>query len=327
MDYQTGSCKSQVRISLLVLNFLRVNFFCFCVLFLSCVGVYAQTTTNPLTTDITITAVVLAAPAPIPSPYFPPQPGPINMSESADMIVFRGVAYPGSVVSILKNGSIVADSPANSDGTFEVRLKNVNPGTYSFGVRAEDIEHLKSKMTLLTVFLSTGVVTIVDGIFIPPTITSDKVEVKKGDRITFMGRSAPHAEVRLSINSSTGLEVLKRASSSSSGAWSFDVDSAIFSAGDYDVKARSITEEDVSLYSDSISFRVGSVNRLRTKISELTGFRKKCDLNNDSRVNLLDFSIMAFWYKRLGFPAKVDLNTDNKINLTDLSILAYCWTG
>jgi hypothetical protein len=44
-------------------------------------------------------------------------------------------------------------------------------------------------------------------------------------------------------------------------------------------------------------------------------------------VNILDFSIMAFWYKRLGFPAKVDLNTDNKVNLTDLSILAYCWTG
>ena len=74
-------------------------------------------------------------------------------------------------------------------------------------------------------------------------------------------------------------------------------------------------------------FRVGDTNRLRAKVSELPGFRKRCDLNNDSRVNILDFSIMAFWYKRLGFPPRVDLNADNNINLTDLSILAYCWTG
>jgi hypothetical protein len=66
---------------------------------------------------------------------------------------------------------------------------------------------------------------------------------------------------------------------------------------------------------------------MRAKLSGLTGFRKKCDLNNDNRVNLLDFSIMAFWYKRLGFPPKVDLNSDANVNLTDLSILAYCWTG
>ena len=74
-------------------------------------------------------------------------------------------------------------------------------------------------------------------------------------------------------------------------------------------------------------FRVGDTNRPRPKNAYLSGFRKKCDLNNDNRVNLLDFSIMAFWYKRLTFPPKVDLNTDKQVNLTDLSILAFCWTG
>ena len=289
-------------------------------------SIFAQTTTNPLTTDITITAVVLGAPVPIPSPYYPPQ-GPINMIDATDVVVFRGLAFPGSVVSILKNGTIVADSPANSDGTFEVRVKRITPGTYSFGVRAEDSERIKSKLTLLTVFVSSGVVTVVDGIFIPPTITTDKIEVKKGDTITFMGRTAPESIIRLLVRSFSGSEFIKQASSTGEGRWRFVYDTSSLSIGDHDGKSLSITEDDTSLYSELVSFRVGSVNRLRTKVSDLTGFRKKCDLNDDSRVNLLDFSIMAFWYKRLGFPQKVDLNTDSKINLTDLSILAYCWTG
>ncbi len=51
------------------------------------------------------------------------------------------------------------------------------------------------------------------------------------------------------------------------------------------------------------------------------------DLNNDKRVNLIDFSITAYWYKRPSPPATVDLNNDGKVNLVDFSIMAYYWTG
>ena len=224
MDYQAGSCKSQV-----IRN--DVSLFVYLLTFFSLVfpfTLFAQTTTNPLTTDITITAVVLAAPVPIPSPYYPPQ-GPINMVDATDVVVFRGLAYPGSVVSILKNGSIVAEDPANPDGTFEVRVKKIAPGTYSFGVRAEDSDRIKSKLTLLTVFVSSGVVTIVDGIFIPPTITTDKIEVKKGDVITFMGRTAPESLIRLLVRSFSGSEFIKQASSTTEGKWRFVYDTSLLS--------------------------------------------------------------------------------------------------
>jgi hypothetical protein len=122
-------------------------------------------------------------------------------------------------------------------------------------------------------------------------------------------------------------EILKKATSNASGTWSYTLDSSLLAFGDFEAKARSMTASDTSVYSDPLLFKVGDKTVIRPKSSSLFGFRKKCDLNDDSRVNLLDFSIMAFWYKRLGFPAKVDLNTDSSINLTDLSILAYCWTG
>ena len=284
--------------------------------------VLAQTTTNPLTTDITITATVLYGGGGPPGlPPVPPNGGPGDI----DAAIFKGNAYPKSTISVLKNSIVIATIPAKQDGTFDIRIKNIAPGTYTFGVQAVDANHLTSKLISFTVYISGGITTIVDGIFIPPTITSDKIEVKKNDPIIFSGSGFPNADVRLSLVLDT--EVLKQTKTNASGTWYYSLDSSSLMFGDYEAKARSILPDDISFYSDPISFRVGSSTRMRNKASSLTGFRKRCDLNDDGRVNLLDFSIMAFWYKRLGFPEKVDLNTDKQVNLTDLSILAYCWTG
>ena len=52
------------------------------------------------------------------------------------------------------------------------------------------------------------------------------------------------------------------------------------------------------------------------------------DLNCDGRVNIIDFSIMAYWYnKKTTPPTKIDLNGDGKITLIDFSIMAFYWTG
>jgi photosystem II stability/assembly factor-like uncharacterized protein len=52
----------------------------------------------------------------------------------------------------------------------------------------------------------------------------------------------------------------------------------------------------------------------------------KVDFNKDGKVNLVDFSILDYWYKKLKPSARFDLNGDNKVDLTEFSILIYCWT-
>lgn len=49
------------------------------------------------------------------------------------------------------------------------------------------------------------------------------------------------------------------------------------------------------------------------------------DLNCDTKVNLIDFSIMIYWYEKTP-PDEVDLYKDGKINISDFSIMAYYWT-
>jgi hypothetical protein len=328
MDYQAGT-RSRKEEIVFPLSFSKaIRFFSLVVVFF-CMSraVLAQTTTtNPLIINVEVSATVLVNPGTTPiDPHPSNPPGPVNTNNDTDVAVFKGFSYPGSTVSLLKNGTVVATLPTAADGTFDIRVRSLTPGTYTFGVQAQDKNGLTSKLLSFTVYVSYGVMTSVEGIFLPPTITSDKVEVKKGDPITFYGSAVPNTEVRLSV--SKNFEFLKKTKATASGTWMYLYISSELDLGDYSAKARSLTASDTSPYSDILTFRVGDTNRLRAKNNALNGFRKKCDLNNDEKVNLLDFSIMAFWYKRLGFPQKVDLNSDNSINLTDLSILAYCWTG
>jgi hypothetical protein len=240
-------------------------------------------------------------------------------------VVFKGIAYPSSIVTLLKNGVILVELPANPNGTFEIKVKDLPSGTYSFAIRAEDGQHNRSALDLYTVYVTPGVSTVVDGIFIPPTITTDKVEVKQGDPIIISGNSAPSALLTISIHS--GADLLKKIASNTSGFWSYKLDSSELDLGEHETRAKASTGTNLSLFSDTIKFIVGTKNRQRTASSKIVSSNKKCDINNDGRVNLLDFSIMAFWYKRTGFPTKVDLNADNRVDLSDVSILAFCWTG
>jgi hypothetical protein len=317
------------------MNWLRATFVGTSILLFSLKVVIAQEqspfTENNLSKNISVTAVILG---PFP-PYYPPYtilPNtplvngvPISTEAGSDTVIFKGVSYPGSIVTLLKNGVVITEVPASPNGIFEVRLRYLNPGTYTFGIRAEDSNKLISKLETFTIFITSGVTTLVDGIFIAPTITTDKSEVNWGEEITIRGMSAPNATVSILVNSETKL--LKKTTSSTDGSWSYGLDSSELEIGDHITKARSIIKEDLSSLSEEIGFIVGSKNRVRVPSSRFFGVQAKCDLNSDTKINLEDFSIMAYWYKRDNFPATVDLNNDGTINLTDFSILAYCWTG
>jgi hypothetical protein len=62
-------------------------------------------------------------------------------------------------------------------------------------------------------------------------------------------------------------------------------------------------------------------------IDPLPRLCKIADLNCDGYVDLIDFSILIYWFNREDAPAHVDLAKDNVINIQDFSIMAFYWTG
>ncbi|MEK7094334.1 MAG: fibronectin type III domain-containing protein [Patescibacteria group bacterium] len=246
---------------------------------------------------------------------------------SATAVIFQGKAYPGSDVTLLKDAQVVATVKAGPDANFQISLTGLFPGTYTFGVWAEDTKGNRSITHTFTLSITGGVTNTVSGIFLPPTIAIDKKEVKKGDVITIFGQSAPEAQVSIFINSEE--EIIKKTPADTSGLWLYKFDTSEIDFGDHSTRARSAKDADISVYSNSLAFKVGSRNVLSDPVSRCP---RKGDLNSDCRVNLVDFSVAAYWWKRpLTKKALTTIDTklfpDGKIDLRDFSIMAYHWTG
>jgi hypothetical protein len=146
--------------------------------------------------------------------------------------------------------------------------------------------------------------------------------VKRGDLLKFFGYSAPNANVTLLTNSDEEIQTPSKAASS--GYWFASLDTSKLEVGRHSSRAKASIDNLITTFSDTLAFDVGEKNQAR---SSLRTCPAKGDFNTDCRVNLIDFSILAYWYKRPNPPPKFDLNKDSKISLPDFSILAFFWTG
>ena len=238
------------------------------------------------------------------------------------IVNFSGMAYPLSKVYILKDGNMAATTIADQAANFSVSLSGLHTNTYTFSVYGEDGKNRKSSFFSFPIYITEGTTVNIGNIYLSPTIDVDKDEVKKGDNLLIFGQSMPQKEVVISVHSDP--EYFFKVISNTTGAYLYNLDTSILELGKHETKSKNTLENQVSLYATPVPFIVGAESKPKnfTACSLLRG-----DLNCDNHVNLIDFSIMAYWYKRTNPPQIVDLSGDGKITLTDFSILAFNWTG
>ncbi|MCX7589879.1 MAG: hypothetical protein N2Z85_03005 [Patescibacteria group bacterium] len=264
---------------------------------------------------------------PPPQPPLPPSGGGGGYFQSETKIIFSGKAYPGSEVTLLKDAEIIATTLADNNSNFNITLSGISGGSYIFSLYSEDKEGKRSSLVTFPVNIANGTTVNISGIFISPTIAVDKLEVKKGDIITIFGQSTKNADIIIQVSSEN--EFFLKTKSDENGVYLYNFQTTDLEYGDHFVKSRASLNDKFSPFSKAISFKVGTKNILIKKPSKCP---QKADLNNDCRVNLVDFSIAAYWYKRqlsesFKLIEKQKLNGDGKINLIDFSIMAYYWTG
>lgn len=248
----------------------------------------------------------------------------VNLGPDEGSVVFSGKAYPLSVVKILKDGAIASTTAADASGNFETTLTHLIVGSYSFAVYAYDSNGIKSKTITFRSDITKDEIEEISGIVIPPTLDANKDEVKQGNKIIFSGQSAPLSAVSIRIVSGSDSRSLST-TAGGNGFYSYNFDTDDLDPDDYAVQARSaVSGSLVSDYSEEISFEVSADPEPEPGLSANP---KKADLNGDSRINVIDFSVLLHWFKRDGFPGKADLNADKKVDLQDISILMYHWTS
>ena len=180
-------------------------------------------------------------------------------------------------------------------------------------------------MLTFPVTVTAGATTKVAGIFIAPTIDVDKSTVKRGETIAILGQTVSNAEITIIVSSDE--EHFAKITADSSGAYLYNFDSTPLEIGQHLTKSKAAVGSEISSYSQAVTFNVGAQT-----IKKTAQMFSKGDVNSDGKVNLVDFSIAAYWYKRPLSEAfkKIEeerLNGDGKLDLTDLSIIAYYWTG
>jgi len=278
---------------------------------------------NSIATSTQVSATPAAAAAPPPSGG-----GGGGAFPSTATVVFAGRAYPRSTVTILRDAQVVVTVTAGSDANFGAQISGLAGGQYIFSVYAEDYQGRRSSILTFPVIISTGSTTNVSGIFLAPTIALDKLEVKRGDTISIFGQSTPLSDITIVVNSDQ--EFFSKTISDPSGIYLYSFDSTVLELGDHAAKSKaSIANQLVSGFSNIVNFKVGTKNVVAAPVAKCPS---KGDLNGDCKVNLVDFSVAAFWWKR-PLTATAQQNIDNKlfpdgkIDLRDFSILAFYWTG
>lgn len=248
-------------------------------------------------------------------------------SGTVTKVVLKGLAYPGAKVFVLRDGATDVNVVADNDGNFQAESTLGSGGFYSFALYASDIENKRSLTVGFTVNAFSGQTVIVSDIIISPTIGADKSQVRMGNDIKFFGYSYPKSQVNVIINSSQ--VIADKTQSEKSGLWTYTLNSSTLEAGDHTTKSQTVASELISPFSESLSFKVGNADVPFGKVvSTGPSCNKNGDINNDRKVNLVDFSIMLFfWNQKNPKNPCADINYDGAVNLIDFSIMLYWWTG
>jgi len=260
---------------------------------------------------INVTAVVLGGGG---------SPEPITPTE----VIFSGKAYQNSMVSLLKDVQFVEKKSADSDSDFEISLLGLTGGTYLFSFYAEDLYGTRSGLVTMSVNVMDNVKTTVSNILLPPTINLDKSSVKQGEKIIIFGQTTTGVSdviIEYGLASTSSSSVIT-VSANSSGLYEYVLDTTPLPLGGYEIKVKTGSGGSGDSYSRT-TFLIGEKEKPTFLMA---------DLNDDKKVDIVDFSIAAFWYKRpfdgvFTGTEKERLNGDGKINLIDFSMIAYYWTG
>lgn len=239
---------------------------------------------------------------------------------------FFGRAYPLSSIRLLKDGQAIATTVAGPDAYFSITALGINSGSHAFIILGVDGDGLTSQSQSFSIEVSPGVITVISGIFLAPTLTVDKSTVKQGDNLAIFGKTVPESTVTIGVASNE--ETFRTTQANDAGVFLYNLDTAPLVKGDHETRAKSAKDSAISDFGRAVAFIVGDKN-ITKEDQECT---RRGDMNNDCRVNLVDFSIVAFWYERelseaMRVRESAQLNGDGVINLIDLSIMAYYWTG
>lgn len=241
----------------------------------------------------------------------------VNLGDTTINVIGR--AYPSRTINFLLDTVSIGSVRSDSSGDFEF-ASEASPGTATLGIWTTDSAGNRSITLNNTFDVTQGAITNLNGIVLPPTIEVADQNVDPGAIVNVSGQSVPNATVELHIDDNGVAETVTAAGD---GNWLVALDTAQIQIAEHTLRARTVLGTPPlttrSSFSTSLQLFVG-VDGQATQPS---------DLNRDGLINLIDFSILIFWWQTTGGDSSpsADINANGRVGLEDFSILLFNWTG
>lgn len=300
----------------LLAQFLFIAGVMFLVTSVSLACVWAATITEDEVLDIT--AVVV-------DPTATPGAGGPSNPQTQGTVTLSGFTFPNAKLKLLKDGAVTTTLIANQDGTFQIVINSLPFGNYQFSVFAEDSLGVTSAPYTINVSVYSTQPYTFSNIIIPPTISSNTLLVEVGKQFYVRGYAPSGSIVSLEI---PGYSVVGSTTADVTGYYQISA-TANLSANTYNFRTKASYNNISSPYSKPIQITFYNQPQpgepgIPVPPSQLSSC---VDYNHDQRINLIDFSILIFWFEKNDPPPSIDCNADRVVDIKDFSILMYFWTG
>lgn len=251
--------------------------------------------------------------------------GPGN--PSITIITISGKTFPNAKIQILKDGESIVHLKSNNDGNFFQSIFGFYSGTYHFGILAEDKNKNTTSIYSFNITSRPGAVISAVGVYLQPTIAIDRDHIAAGEDINIDGYGIPNSVVSIKIkNKTTGSETyINNKKTDRKGYYFYELDSYKMSVGEYEISSTTKGGDYETNESKKVYLNIEKEGTIINN-SENYNHNIKCDLDKDTSVNLVDFSILLFHWMSSSYKDG-DFNNDGIIDIKDFSIMAYNWTG
>lgn len=234
-------------------------------------------------------------------------------------VSISGLGYPGTTVNLLLDSKNIGSVRTNNLGRFDFAVI-ASPGTATLGIWSTDSSGRRSITVNNTFDVTQGAVTNVNSLTVPPTIFVENPKIIPGTPLTVVGQAIPNARVEIHFNKS---EIIASTTSGLDGRYTLIYNTTALKRAQYTIKSRSVTGTaplfSQSSFSSSVQLFVGVDGAASTP----------SDLNRDGKIDLIDFSILIFWWQTAGGDSNppADISSNGRVGLEDFSILLFNWTG
>jgi len=246
-----------------------------------------------------------------------------------------GKAYPYAFITILKDNEVVGTSLADQNGNFDITIKSIiSNRIYDFGIYAQDDFGLFSPTHTYNLGINTNQITEVSNILIPATISISEDKIYQGESLVISGSAYPNS---LIVSFISPLFMASTVNSDENGRWIYTFDSTTYEPNEYYVRAKTVfSGGEQSEYSEELKFKI--IKKIippdptpgPDPTPDPSDPQKKCNgsnLNDDSRVDILDFSIMLhYWQSKKPANSCADINQNGIVDIYDFSVMMYEWT-